>query len=161
MKRHTAHGNRHTGWFPPARLPFAACLLPLLALLAACAAPPRIVEGRAYPLEMARGPTLDIQVFRRTTEIELTNTTARAFGPSTLWLNARFSRQIGGLSVGERLRLPLRDFHDQWGDTFRSGGFFATELPETLALAEIETAGSGGGAERVVLGLVVVGPQER
>src|SRR5438477_8499140 len=100
------------------------------ALLAACSSGPgRIVEGPKYPADALRAATLNIQVFRRQTEIELTNTTAQVFGPSTLWINGRFSRPIDGLSLGQSLRLPLRDFKDQYGESFRAGGFFATELP--------------------------------
>lgn len=106
---------------------------------------------------MARGPTLDIQVFRRQTEIELTNTTARSFGPSTLWLNARFSRPIDGFAVGQTLLLKLSDFKDEFGDSFRGGGFLATERPERLALAEIQP---GDAKPPAMLGLVVVGEEE-
>jgi hypothetical protein len=102
---------------------------------------------------MTREETLDIQVFRRTQTIELTNTTARRFGPGTLWLNARFARAIDGLDVGQTLVLPLAGFRDEFSDSFRSGGFFATEKPYRLVLAELETEGR-------MRGLVVVGSTE-
>lgn len=123
-------------------------------LAAGCSsAPKQIVEGTKYPSAAKHGPSIDIQVFRRETEIEFTNTTARAFGPSTLWLNARFSHPIGGLAVGQSMKIPLRQFKDEYGDAFRGGGFFATERPERLGLAEIQTGND-------VLGLVVVGGDE-
>lgn len=124
----------------------------------ACQATPRIAEGRVYPKETGRGATLDIQVVRRVSRIELTNTTARPFGPSTLWLNGRFSREIHGLDVGEHVAFSLREFRDEFGDEFRGGGFFASELSERLVLAEIETKQPDG--TPVILGLVVVGGQE-
>lgn len=125
-------------------------------LVAGCASSPReIVDGRAYPTSAPPGETLDIQVFRHQTEIEFTNTTARSFGPSTVWLNRRFSREIESLEVGQTMRFPLREFRDRFGESFRAGGFFAVERPERLAVAELETIGPEGDA--TVLGLVVVG----
>jgi hypothetical protein len=127
-----------------------------LLLLGACrAAPTTIQEGRFYPVDAAHGPTLDIQVFRASTRIEMTNTTATPFGPSTMWLNARFSRTLPGLAPGEHTVLALTDFKDQFGESFRAGGFFARETPDLLSLAEIETVRADG--SKMVLGLVVVG----
>ena len=79
----------------------------------------------------------------------MTNTSARAFGPSTLWINASHSREIDGFAIGESLTLDLRSFVDEYGNTFRAGGFFATRRPHDLVLAEIET----GDSER--FGLIV------
>ncbi len=135
---------------------FVPLLAVLLVALPACrTGSTTIVEGRAYPAKLATGPTLDIQVVRKSTRIEFTNTTARAFGPFTLWLNARFAKTFDGLGVGETRDVALRDFKDQWGDAFHAGGFFATELSERLAKAEIEP---NGGSE--LLGLVVVRGEE-
>ncbi len=124
--------------------------LALAAVPAACTSHAPIVPGPVYPGEMMREETLDIQVFRRTQTIELTNTTARRFGPGTLWLNARFARAIDGLDVGQTLVLPLAEFRDEFSERFRAGGFFATEKPYRLVLAELETEGR-------MRGLVVVG----
>jgi hypothetical protein len=115
------------------------------------------VPGLIYPSSVARTSTLDIQVIRRETKIELTNTTARSFGPSILWLNGRFSREIDGLAVGQTLVLRLKEFKDQYGDTFRGGGFFATERPERLALAEIQPKDAN---PPTILGMIVVGGEE-
>lgn len=126
----------------------------LCAALTACSGVPApVVYARPYPT-IRPSPAINIQVFRSTKHLELTNTTARAFGPSTLWLNARYSRPIDGLGVGESLRLPLDEFRDEYSDAFRGGGFFATEAPERLVLTQIEAAGSDGKLELV--GLVVV-----
>jgi hypothetical protein len=134
-------------------LPMA--LVVAVAAAGACcrSAPREVAYARPYP-QLAQDQTLNIQVFRRTKTVELTNTTARAFGPSTLWLNARFSRPIDGLDVGESVTLPLGEFRDEFSDPFRGGGFFATERPERLILAQIETQ-QGGKAS--LLGMVVVG----
>jgi hypothetical protein len=122
--------------------------------LGGCASRKEIVEGEVYPAAAARGPTLNIQVFRRQTRVELTNTTAREFGRSRLWLNAWYSREIPSLAVGQTLVLPLSEFRDRYGDAFRGGGFFATERAERLALAEIQE-----GPE--MLAMVVVGGEEQ
>src|SRR3954468_16394164 len=90
-----------------------ACLIALLPL-PACHTQTAVTSGRAYPRQVARGPTLDIQVFRRTRLIELTNTTARPFGQSALWLNGRFCHAIGGLAVGEHAVYRLADFTDEF-----------------------------------------------
>ena len=129
-------------------------LLLVLALAAGCSSSPdRIVQGTKYPTTAKHLASIDIQVFRRETEVEFTNTTARAFGPSTLWLNARFSHAIDGLAVGQSMRIPLKQFKDEFGDSFRGGGFFATERPDRLGLAEIQTGNE-------IVGLVVVGGDE-
>lgn len=114
--------------------------------------------GRAFPVELDQAGTLDIQVVREETEIELTNTSATSFGPCTMWLNRRFSRPIDGLKIGETLRLRLGDFRDEYGDVFRAGGFFATELPERLVQAHLEVPGPDGAP--TLVGLVVVAREE-
>lgn len=131
---------------PPALL---LCAL----LLSGCAATSG-TPGPLYPAELRQSETLNIQVFRSSQHVEFTNTTARSFGPSRLWLNARFSRPIDGVAAGESLRLPLKGFTDEHGDIFRGGGFFATEIPERLVLAQLELPGADG--KPVLLGLVVV-----
>lgn len=131
-----------------------ACGVLLAGALAGCSSGPRAVDyARAYPA-LKQGETLDIQVFRRAKRIELTNTTARAFGPSTLWLNAWYSRPLGGLGVGQTLDLPLKEFRDENSEPFRGGGFFAAEAPDRLVLAQLETTGPDG--KPLMLGLVVV-----
>lgn len=107
------------------------------------------IQGPAFPAQMAQTSTLDIQVVRDETTIRLTNTTARQFGKSRLWLNRWFSRDIEKLDVGQTLTLDLGDFEDQYGERFRSGGFFATREPTPLSQAQLETADS-------LIGLVVV-----
>ncbi|QYU67051.1 hypothetical protein J4558_19140 [Leptolyngbya sp. 15MV] len=133
----------------------SAAILGIAVLCGGCGGSPQIVDHPAYPASAPRGPTLDIQVVRRGAAIELTNTTAQAIGPSTLWLNGRYGRDIGPLGVGQSRRLDLREFVDQWGDRFRAGGFFATELRERLVKAELQPQGGGP-----MLGLVVIRESE-
>ena len=107
-------------------------------------------------MQTPRGRTLDIQVIKHDTTLEFTNTTARTFGPATLWLNSYFSRPIDGLAVGQTLTLPLSSFRNEHSEKFRGGGLFAAEAPEKLVLAELETTDDG---RPVLLGLIVVGAQ--
>lgn len=128
--------------------PLAAALV--LATLAGCRGGQNIDYARSMPPELRQGEVLNIQAFRNVTRLQLTNTTARSFEEGTLWINQRFSRPIGRLDAGESVDLPLREFVDEFGDTFRAGGFFATRDPDTVVLAQLETGG-------VLYGLVVGG----
>lgn len=124
-----------------------------LALLVSCASRGsalRTNAGPAYPRTLENAGALPIQVIRRVTHIDIANTSPRSFGPSTIWVNGQFSHVIQGLAVGQTLRLDLREFRDEFGETFRAGGFFATRNPEALVLCELETEGR-------MYGLIVVG----
>lgn len=137
-------------------LSLSAVAVALITPTPGCSSTPDTVDyARPYPRAAARGATLDIQVFRRAQEIEFTNTTATAYGPSTLWLNGRYSRPIPGLAVGESKTLRLREFRDVHHEAYREGGFFATLKPDRLVLAQLETTGPTD--EPILLGLVVVG----
>lgn len=110
--------------------------------------------GPQYPAAMPQYGTLDIQVFRRTTTMEFTNSTPRAFGKSRIWLNRRFSREIEKIAVGETVELELSEFIDHHGDVFKAGGFFSAEVPDIIALAQLETTTLDG--TPILLGFVTV-----
>lgn len=97
-------------------------------------------EG-APPSPLPQAEVLNIQAFRNVTDLELTNTTARSFGPGLVWINERYSTPIDGLAIGESLDLPLRLFVDEYGDPFRAGGFFATRDPDPVVLVQLEADG--------------------
>lgn len=137
------------------RLLAATLVLGLTSLTGGCARNREIVQGRPYPQQVTRAQTLDIQVIRRSTRIELTNTTGRNFGPSIMWLNGRFSKNVEPLPIGKTLTLRLSEFEDEYGESFRGGGFFATEKPELLSLAELQPEGT-----TEMLPLVVVRGEE-
>ncbi|MBO6512893.1 MAG: hypothetical protein JJ974_02860 [Phycisphaerales bacterium] len=92
----------------------------------------------AYPDSIAKGEVYDVQVFRQSTRLKLTNITTRDFGPSTIWLNQRYSLQIDGLRSGQTIDLNLKEFSDEFGDTFRAGGFFAQRVPAPVVLCQLE-----------------------
>lgn len=99
---------------------------------------PAAAFARPYPGSLPSAGTLDVQVLRRSQTIEMTNTSSRSFGPSTMWLNADYALPIDGFQVGETLTLHLADFRNEFSERFRAGGFFATRDPTLLVLAEIE-----------------------
>jgi hypothetical protein len=133
--------------------------------LTGCSSPSRTLTPEpSYPSILVRTQPSTIQLVRETRHVEMTNVTARSFGPSRIWLNQWYSAEIDGLRVGETIRLPLTRFKDEFGDSFRGGGFFAAEAPDKLVKAELETdaprtEGTLGG-ERVLVPLIVVGDQD-
>jgi hypothetical protein len=142
---------------PTVRAAFAGAVavsLGLLGAAAGCSGPVTAgpeAHARAYPFEADRAQVHDIQVFREGTHLRLTNTTAKSFGPGTLWVNQRFSLPVDGLAVGQSLDLNLYDFVDEFGEKFRAGGFFATRNPDPVVLVQYETA-----ADDAMHGLVLV-----
>lgn len=137
----------------------ACALLPTL--LAGCrSAPDQVPYARAFPEIGQQREVVDIQVFKRPTKLELVNTTNRAFGASTLWLNQRFSYPVEGLAVGQTLVITLGDFRDEYSEPFRDESFFATEMPDRLVLAQLETADPGDPARTTLVGLIVIGKDE-
>jgi len=131
----------------PPQHPFRS---PLASLPACSTARDPSLAGSEYPVAKAQGQTLDIQVVRGETDLTLTNTTARSFGRSRLWVNRWYSREIEKLDVGQSLELDLSSFRDIYGEAFRAGGFFATRKPDRVELVQLETADT-------MLGLVAVG----
>ncbi len=95
--------------------------------------------GPAYPETITRGLVFDVQVFRDVDKLTFTNSTPTDFGPSVIWLNKRFSSPIGSIAPGETITMDLHFFVDEWGETFRTGGFFAQRDPAPVVLVEIET----------------------
>ena len=131
-----------------------ACAVLLAGVLAGChTTNDPSLAGPKYPPDKPQLRTLDIQVVRSETKLRLTNTTARSYGKSRLWINQWYSREIDGLAVGQTIELRQDSFRDQYGVSFRAGGFFATRTPQRIGLVQLET-------EDGMLGLVAIGKQE-
>ncbi|MDX9912712.1 MAG: hypothetical protein RBS39_12855 [Phycisphaerales bacterium] len=138
------------------------------ALLAAClgvaacgcaSAPPTPVDyARAFPGQLVQRETLDIHAFQHPTTLEFTNTTARAFGPTTIWINRWYSAPVESIEVGETISIPLKRFRDAESFAFRAGGFFASREPDTVTQAQLEVTRPDG--TRELLGLIVIGERE-
>ncbi len=80
-----------------------------------------------------------MQVFRDGPILTMTNTSPATLGPGLLWINAAYSIEIDPIPSGERVTIDLRECLNEFGQPFRGGGFFATERPDDVVLAEIET----------------------
>lgn len=119
----------------PTSIALALCAI----TLTGCLGSPDFTEQRPYPEATTRLEPSNIQLYRSGKTVSLSNTTARKFGPSTIWLNQWFRREIDGFDIGETLSFPLSDFTDEYGDEFRGGGFFAAVEPDRIVLAELET----------------------
>ncbi len=109
--------------------------------------------GPAYPEDIDRGQVFDIQVFRDVDQLTFTNSTPHEFGPSVIWLNKRFSSPIDSIAPGETVTMDMHFFVDQWGETYRTGGFFAQRDPAAVVLVELETVEN---QSRVLHGFVIV-----
>lgn len=133
-----------------ARVGLACVGVGLAALLTGCTEPQRL-DGERYPMKVAQGKTVDVQVLRDETEITIANATAKALPKGRLWLNAWYSRSFDGLAPGQSVTLDLNDFKDRFNDGFKAGGFFAIERPQALKQAQLMTE-SGE-----LIGLVVIG----
>lgn len=116
--------------------------------LTACSGPDKVDDARPYPAKPQR-TCVDVQVAREQTSIRLTNTSARAFPESTMWLNAQYAATVPAIGVGDSVTLDLARFRNEFSEPFRAGGFFATERPDAIVLAQIEL-------EDEMFGLVVV-----
>jgi len=131
------------------RTAVAFILVAAVLVLGACAGEGELIEGADYPHALKQARTLDIQVTRDETTISLTNTTAAPIPAGKLWINTWYVRDFPGLAVGESITLDLHEFKDRYDDQFRAGGFWASDPPDRLSLAQIETGGE-------LLGLIVV-----
>lgn len=129
-----------------------------VALPAGCAPTERVGADPQYPYGSKQAEVLDIQVVLKPTRLRFTNTTARAFGPTRIWLNQRFSQEVDAIGVGESFDLKLSGFRDEFGEKWRGGGFWASELPERLVLAQLEPLADDS---TDLLGMVVVTQQEQ
>lgn len=110
--------------------------------------------GPAYPEDAPMVSVLDIQVFRDVTTLRFTNTTTSDLPASTMWLNKRYSAPLPSVASGETSELDLRGFVDEFGDTYKAGGFFAQREPAPVVLAQIEVPDDNGNP--LLYGLVVV-----
>jgi hypothetical protein len=125
------------------------------AMLAGCSSGARVTQldgHRSYPGDKVQSEVLDVQLLRDGPEVSLTNTSATAFGETTIWLNQEFSYVVDGIGVGETIRVDLGAFRNQYGKPFRAGGFFATQRPKNVVLAQLEP----GDDAQSLLGIVVV-----
>lgn len=124
------------------------------ALLPAACTPKMYDPGqatRAYPRNLHTTQTVDMQVFRRDTDIEIVNTTATSYADFDLWINRRYVRHVDALPAGKTITLSLWDFHDEFGDRFNAGGFFREYEPTPVRLVQIQPT-----ADQPLVGLISI-----
>ena len=107
---------------------------------AACQPAPYVPDRatRAYPRERHATETVDMQVFRNGSQIQIVNSTANSYHDFDLWVNRRYVHHIDSLPAGESLTLSLWDFFDERGERFNAGGFFRTTEPTPVRMVQIE-----------------------
>ena len=93
---------------------------------------------RSYPYELHTTQTVDIQVFRDETDIELVNSTGTSYADFDLWINQRYVARVDSLPAGSTRRFSLWDFYDELGESLNAGGFFRTREPDKVRLVEIQ-----------------------
>ncbi len=130
-------------------------LISILILLALCACQPDLYAPdratREYPFHLHQPASIDVQVFRDNESIALYNATARRFSNFDLWLNQRYIARVESLPAGEHITLSLWDFVDLNGEVINAGGFFRTDEPTTIRLAEIQLS-----EEEPMIGLITI-----
>lgn len=131
------------------RFAFLTCMLTLASCTPTIYAPD--LATRPYPIEQHTTNTADIQCFRRGTDMEIVNSTARSYADFDLWINQRYTCRMASLPAGATRRISLWDFVDQHGLRFYAGGVFRSYPAEPMRLVEIQTA-----ADQPLIGLIAI-----
>lgn len=106
---------------------------------------------KPYPSQQHTTTTADIQCFRRGTDIEIVNSTARSYTDFDLWINQRYTRKVDSLPAGATRRISLWEFVDQHGRRFYAGGLFRSYPAEPMRLVQIQT-----GEDQPLIGLIAI-----
>ncbi len=105
----------------------------------------------SYPHHLHQANSVNIQVFREDTSIELVNATTHAYTDFSLWINQRYTSRIKSLPAGATVRVSLWDFYDERGESLNAGGLFRSDEPTPVRLVEIQT-----GDEQPLVGLITI-----
>ena len=127
----------------------------LLSVLAGCHSKVFELEKatRPYPYDLHRPESVDIQVFREGTKIEIVNSTPNTYRNCDVWVNQRYLRHLETLGAGQTVRLSLFEFYDERGEKFSAGGFFATEPSTPVRMVELQLT-----EDVPLIGLITVRP---
>lgn len=139
------------------RVAMAAIGLSAALMQTACMSGGRLTEGtqpRPYPYDAPILRTLDVQVFRDGSKIELVNHTTQPLADFDLWLNERYVRRIEALPPGESVTVSLYEFLDEYQEPFRGGGLWSTKLPDSVVKAEVQDSEG-------LVGLIVIPERKR
>ena len=123
-------------------------------MMVGCQSPPPDVSKvtMSYPHQLHSTGTEPIQVIRDQEHITIVNSTAHSFGSSNLWINQQYTQPLPPIPAGSTLRVNLWDCYDDLGDQFNAGGFWRTDEPTQLVLAQLQL-----GDEQPLVGLLVIG----
>ncbi len=106
---------------------------------------------QSYPYHLHHANSVNIQVFREDTSIELVNATTRSYADFDLWINQRYTSRIESLPAGATLRVSLWDFYDERGESLNAGGLLRSDEPTPVRLVEIQTSD-----EEPLIGLITI-----
>ncbi len=106
---------------------------------------------QSYPHHLHQANSVNIQVFREDTSIELVNATTHAYTDFNLWINQRYTNRIESFPAGATVRLSLWDFYDERGESLNAGGLFRSDEPTPVRLVEIQS-----GDEQPLVGLITI-----
>ena len=95
---------------------------------------------REYPQELHQTNSVNIQVFRHETSIEIINATTRSFKDFDLWINQRYVHRLESLPAGQTVHVSLWEFYDVRGESFNAGGFWRADEPTSVRLVEIQSS---------------------
>jgi hypothetical protein len=134
-------------------LPFAACLLAILAgsgcgvldeplkqLVLGDSAPPdpkTLPTPRHYPKDAVIDEPLTIEVRREGGWIRLDNRTTRSYAQVELWLNHEYGHTIAHLPIGLSKRIPLGAFINNQSERYPIGSILRPKENRVLILVDL------------------------
>lgn len=95
---------------------------------------------RQYPQELHHANSVNIQVFRHDTSIEIINATTQSFKDFDVWINQQFVHRLETLPAGQTVSVSLWEFYDVRGESFNAGGFWRADEPGLVRLVEIQSS---------------------
>ncbi len=95
---------------------------------------------RQYPDDLHHANSVNIQVFRHDTSIEIINATTQSYNDFDLWINQRYVHRLDKLPAGQAVHVSLWEFYDVRGESFNAGGFWRADEPTSVRLVEIQPA---------------------
>jgi hypothetical protein len=128
----------------------------LLTILVGCQAPPPNISNATdrYPFNLHTINSLSIQVVRDQEFVKIVNSTANDFSNSMLWVNQQYTQPLPSMPAGSTIRVNLWDCYDTLGDQFNAGGFWRTDEPTKLVIAELQQSDT-----QPLVGLLVIGEE--
>jgi hypothetical protein len=97
---------------------------------------------------------LPIQVVRDQEFATIVNSTANDFEQTTLWVNQQYTQPIPPMQAGSTIKVNLWNCYDSLGEQFNAGGFWRTDEPTALVIAELQVSDS-----QPLVGLLVIGEE--